>query len=323
MLNRKIASILLCLSLTASFTVGCADSSAPAKDSDSLRIVCTLFPQYDWARQIIGYTENVELTLLADNGADLHSYQPGTDDMVNISTCDILIYVGGESDSWIEDALTHAANPDMIRINLTSIMGGSLKEEEHIEGMEEHDHHEETAEYDEHVWLSLKNAIIFCHAISDALCTADEEHADGYRENAECYLSLLQNADADFQTTVQQAKRKTLLFGDRFPFRYLMDDYGLTYYAAFPGCSAESEASFETIVFLANQVDERKLPAVCTIDGSDSSIAEAIISNTSEKNQKILQLNSMQSVSRTDIDNGVTYLSIMEENLAKISEALN
>lgn len=325
MLKRKFIPALLCLTMTAPFAAGCAESSVSPKSSDKISVVCTIFPQYDWAKQVIGDNDNIDLTLLVDNGTDFHSYQPGTDDIVTISTCDVLVYIGGTADSWIEDALANSANPDMVKLNLTEIMGGSLKTETCINGEEEHDHdhgHEEAA-YDEHVWLSLKNAMLFTNAISSAMCTVDGENAETYQANAQSYFTKLQETDAEFTETVQNAKRQVLLFGDRFPFRYLTDDYGLTCYAAFPGCSAETEASFETIVFLAGKMDEHQLPAVCTIDGSNSNIADAVISNTADKNQKILKLNSMQSVRREDIDSNITYLSIMEENLAVLSEALN
>lgn len=323
---RKILSVLLGLTLTAVFTAGCTSAPESLPDSGKISVVCTIFPQYDWAENIIGDTENAELTLLCDNGADFHSYQPGTDDIVTISTCDILIYVGGEADSWIEDALEGAVNPDMIPLCLTDIMGGSLKTEECEAILGEHDHEHDHAEgesFDEHVWLSLKNAMLFSNAISSALCTLDAEHAAEYQTNAEAYFSLLSDMDADFQAEVDSSQRKTLLFADRYPFRYLTEDYGLTSYAAFPGCSSETDASFETIVELAKAADEHQLPAVLTIDGSNSSIADAVISNTAEKDQKILTLNSMQSVRREDMDSGVTYLSIMEENLAVLREALN
>ncbi|MBQ8687999.1 MAG: zinc ABC transporter substrate-binding protein [Ruminococcus sp.] len=325
MLKRKFIPALLCLTLTAPLAAGCTKTPQSPGNSDKISVVCTIFPQYDWAKQVIGENENVDLTLLVDNGTDFHSYQPGTDDIVTISSCDVLVYVGGSADSWIEEALVNAANPDMIKLNLTEIMGGSLKTEACINGEEDHDHehdHEEAA-YDEHVWLSLKNAMLFTNAISSAMCTADGEHAEIYQANAQRYFTELQEADAAFTETVQNAERQVLLFGDRFPFRYLTEDYGLTCYAAFPGCSAETDASFETIVFLAGKMDEHQLPAVCTIDGSDSNIADAVISNTADQNQNILTLNSMQSVSREQIDSGITYLSIMEENLAVLSEALN
>lgn len=317
---KKIIPLLICPALLA----GCGNMPA-AEDSDKLSVVCTVFPQYDWAREIIGDTENINLTLLVDNGADFHSYQPGTNDMVTIASCDVLIYIGGETDSWIQDSLANATNPNMITVNLTEIMGSSLESEACT--LVGHDHEHEEAEhehsYDEHVWLSLSNAELFTNAIADALSEADPENADVYTENAENYTGKLQTADSDFRTKLEASKRNVLLFADRFPFVYLMKDYDFEYYAAFPGCSSETDASFETIIELSDAVDAHSLPCVITIDGSDSSIAEAVISNTTEKNQKILTLNSMQTVKREDIENGITYLSVMEENLAVLTEALS
>ena len=178
-------------------------------------------------------------------------------------------------------------------------------------------------EYDEHVWLSLKNAETLCNAITDALEEIDPANKDAYATNAASYLEKLAALDGEYQTVVDNAARKTVLFGDRFPFRYLVDDYGLSYYAAFAGCSAETEASFETISFLAGKVDELRLPCVLTIEGAQHKIAETIVQNTAEKNQSILTLDSMQSTTSTDVANGTTYLSVMESNLDVLKQALN
>ena len=292
-----------------------------------LEIVTTIFPEYDWVREILGDNPgNAELTMLLDNGVDLHSYQPTAADILKISTCDIFIYVGGESDEWVEDALKEATNKDMIVIDLLDTLGDSVKEEEVVEGMEgeeeEESGGEEGPEYDEHVWLSLKNAAVFCDAITDALAQADAANADTYRANAESYKSRIAALDAEYQSAVAAGARKTLLFGDRFPFRYLVDDYGLSYYAAFVGCSAETEASFETVTFLADKLDELGLGSVMIIDGSDGEIAETIIENTEKKDQEILTLDSMQSTTSEDIASGTTYISIMEKNLAVLKQAL-
>ena len=190
--------------------------------------------------------------------------------------------------------------------------------DEIAEDMLEH----EEKEYDEHVWLSLKNTKQLCNAIAEALEEIDPERADIYDANMVAYEEKLDDLDAQYQETVDNAKQKTLLFGDRFPFRYLVDDYGLSYYAAFAGCSAESEASFETISFLAKKVDELGLKNIMTIEKSDQKIAKTIIENTATKDQKILTLDSMQSTTSDDIANGETYLSAMEKNLEVLKEAL-
>ena len=278
-----------------------------------------------------------DFTHREDNGVDLHSYQPTADDIVKISDCDLFIYVGGESDEWVEDALRNAANRNMKVINLLEVLGDSVKTEEIVEGMqeeeyehedaEEHEHedaeeHEHEEEADEHVWLSLKNAKMLVRVISKALQELDPDSKDIYAANADAYVKKLSALDAEYQTAVDAASNKTILFGDRFPFRYLVDDYGLRYYAAFVGCSAETEAGFETISFLAKRVDEWKLPCVLTIEGAQHKIAETIVRNTTAKNQRVLTMDSMQSTTSKDVKNGTTYLSVMEKNLSVLKEAL-
>ena len=322
-------SLLLALAIIVGLLAGCGQQNNTNK-TDKLSIVTTIFPEYDWVKEILGDTaENAEITMLLDSGVDLHSYQPTVDDIVKISDCDLFLYVGGESDGWVEDALKNAPNEDRTVINLLDVLGDSVKEEETVEGMQEEDHdhedadgHEEEAEYDEHIWLSLKNAQVLVAAISEALQESDPARKDTYAANSEAYAVKLSALDADYQAAVDSATYKTLLFGDRFPFRYLADDYGLDYYAAFPGCSAETEASFETISFLAKKADELKLPCVLTIEGTQHKIAETVVQNTAQKNQQILTMDSMQAVTANDAASGVSYLSIMEKNLSVLKKAL-
>ena len=332
---KRVFAVFFCLLLASCILGGCGkatSSSTPApsasqSDDKPLKIVTTIFPEYDWVREILGdKADHAEVTMLLDNGVDLHSYQPTADDIIKISDCDVFIYVGGESDGWVEDALKEATNKDMQVINLLDVLGEQVKEEEVVEGMEaeeEESEDEDEPEYDEHVWLSLKNAETLCNAITDALETIDPANKDAYAANAAAYLEKLAALDGEYQTVVDNAARKTVLFGDRFPFRYLVDDYGLNYYAAFVGCSAETEASFETISFLSGKVDELGLPCVLTIEGAQHKIAETIVQNTADQNQSILTLDSMQSTTSTDVANGTTYLSVMESNLDVLKQALN
>ena len=319
-----------------------AESSAEASGK-KLKIVATIFPEYDWVRQILGdEAKNAELTLLLDNGVDLHSYQPTADDIAKISECDLFIYVGGESDGWVKDALKEGKNPDRKVINLLEALGNNTKEEEVVEGMQaEEEEHESTAagesaaagesseaeeeegpEYDEHVWLSLRNARELCETIAEDLKSLDSAHASVYDANLKKYEGELDALDQQYQQAVNAAGNKTLLFGDRFPFRYLVDDYGIKYYAAFVGCSAETEASFETVSFLAQKMDELGLKHVMTIEGPDKKIAATVIENTKDKNQDVLALNSMQSVTTKDIEGGETYLGVMQQNLEVLKKAL-
>ena len=326
---KKITALLLALFMLVGALAGCGKQN-DTNQTDKLSIVTTIFPEYDWVREILGdKADNAEITMLLDNGVDLHSYQPTADDIVKISDCDLFIYVGGESDEWVEDALRNAANRNMKVINLLEVLGDSVKTEEIVEGMqeEEHEHedaeeHEHEEEADEHVWLSLKNAKMLVRVISKALQELDPDNKDIYAANADAYVKKLSALDAEYQAAVDAARNKTILFGDRFPFRYLVDDYGLRYYAAFVGCSAETEAGFETISFLAKRVDEWKLPCVLTIEGAQHKIAETVVRNTTAKNQRVLTMDSMQSTTSKDVKNGTTYLSVMEKNLSVLKEAL-
>lgn len=304
-----------------------AEAGTTEDSGKKLKIVTTIFPEYDWTRAVLGDREvDVDLTMLLDNGTDLHSFQPAVKDIMKVSSCDLLIYVGGESDQWIEDALESAQNKDMKTINLMEVLGDTIKEEETVEGMQESDHgheDEDEKEYDEHVWTSLRNASVICGIIAETLEEMDPENKDVYASNAATYQEKLSDLDTEYQNTVDSAKQNTLLFADRFAFRYLVDDYGLNYYAAFSGCSAESEASFKTVTFLADKLDELGLKTVLTIEKSDDRIAQTVIENTETKDQKILELNSMQSITSDEIADGVTYLSVMEDNLNVLKEALN
>ena len=502
---KKYISILLAAVMAVGCLAGCgqknSNEQADNTDDGKLKVVTTIFPEYDWVKEIAGdEISNIDLTMLLDNGVDLHSYQPTSEDILKISDCDLFVYVGGESDSWVDDALKNATNKDMQVINLLDVLKDSIKTEESMPGMQAEEGHnhgyahfedsdvqdrtlsdwdgdwqsvypylqdgvldevmekkaesgEKTAEeykeyyengyktdvsqitidaenntmcfvkngvaskatyeykgyqiydyesgsrgvryffeatsgdadapkyvqfsdhgiapgkaehfhiyagndgfdalseemenwptyypadmsgkeiaedmleheekeYDEHVWLSLKNAQTLCKAIAEALETADPEHKDVYAANVDSYLEKLSSLDGQYQDAVANGSQKTLLFGDRFPFRYMVDDYGLKYYAAFAGCSAESEASFETISFLAKKVDELGLKNIMTIENSDQKIAKTIRDNTKDKNQEILSLDSMQSTTSEDVKNRTTYLSVMESNLDVLKKAM-
>lgn len=320
---EKILALLLALWIPAAVLSGCVPQDDSAA-SNKLNIVTTIFPAYDWVREILGAeTDRAEITMLLDSGVDLHSYQPTVDDIVKISDCDLFLYVGGESDGWVDDALKNAPSKERKVIRLLDVLGDSAKAEETVAGMQEEEHdHEEEAEYDEHIWLSLKNAQVLVAAISEALQETDPARKDTYAANAAAYVEKLSALDGEYRAAVDSGKYKTLLFGDRFPFRYLADDYGLDYYAAFPGCSAETEASFETVSFLAGKMDALGLPCVLTIEGTQHKIAETIVQNTAQKNQQILTMDSMQAVTANDAASGVSYLSIMEKNLSVLKKAL-
>ena len=322
-------SIAICAVIIICSLASCGKSAVtPEGGAEKLRIVTTIFPVYDWVKNILGdKASSADITVLLDSGVDLHSYQPTADDIVRISTCDVFIYVGGESDEWVEDALAGAGNPDIISVNLIDELGAGAKAEEIKEGMEAEEEEageaeEEEEEKDEHIWLSLKNASVLCNAICDKICQADPGNADAYKANAASYVERINALDKEYEAAVQSAKVKTVVFGDRFPFRYLVDDYGIDYYAAFVGCSAESEASFKTVVFLAGKLDELGLKYVLQIESADGKLAQSVIDASQDKGREILTLDSMQSTIASDIENGADYLTIMESNLGVLKTAI-
>ena len=375
---KKISfySLVCAIFVAALFAlVACNDNpkSKIAKDH-KISIITTIYPEYAWTKEILGTrTDSVNLTLLIKNGIDLHSYKPTAHDVAKIASADMVIYVGGESDEWIKDALTASPKKGRVEINLMEALGDRVKAEEIVEGMQaedehhhehaeehehehhdehaeehehkhhdehaeahehehhdehaeahEHHHHDEEVENDEHVWLSLKNAEILVKKIAEELSKIDAVHASAYKQNAEAYIAQIQSLDAEYRTAVESAARKTVLFGDRFPFRYLVDDYGIKYYAAFVGCSAESEASFETIAFLAGKMDAESLPVIFTIENSNGKIAKSVLA-ASKKSQsaQILSINSMQSITEKQINDGINYISLMRANLENLKKALN
>ena len=329
---KKIAAIFAALALSAA-------AFAASKKS----IVCVTYPEYDWVMNILGdKAASFSVTLLQNNGTDLHSYQASIKDIAKISVCDMLVFVGGESDEWVEKAVAEAKNKNMLVVNMMEALGDKVKEEEIVEGMQAekeeeedehehehadhdhdgHHHHHDEVEYDEHVWLSLRNAAALVETLAQKISELDSANAAVYKANAASYAKELLDLDAQCKKAVAAAAKKTILFGDRFPFRYLADDYNLKYYAAFVGCSAETEASFETVIFLAKKVDELGLNAVLTIEKSDKKIAKTIVSNTKKKSTEILEMDSLQSITQKDIKAGRSYLSAMKKNLEVLKKAL-
>ena len=324
MKNRFLKYIVFAISsLLAPLCISCNGFN-----NGKSKIITTIFPEYDWVMNVLGdKKDNFDVSMLLDSGVDLHSYEPTIKDTVAIGNCDLFVYVGGESDGWVDDVLKQATNKNMSVINLMDILGDKAKEEELIEGMEgeeeEEEGEEEGPEYDEHVWLSLSNAQLFIQNISDSLSNLDKDNASYYKSNANTYINNLKALDAEYKDAVSKANKDTLLFADRFPFRYLVDDYSLKYYAAFIGCSAETEASFETIAFLANKVDELGLNYILKIESSDGAIANTVKNATQNKNQTILTMDSIQSATTKEYANGRNYLSMMQNNLAVLKQALS
>ena len=317
-MTKRSISLFLSLIFLLTLLVGCA----PAKDDGSFDIICTVFPIYDWVRQTLLGVEGVNLSLLVDSGTDPHSYNATAEDIALISSCDMLIFVGGESDKWVTDALNNQKNAKTELVRLFDHLGdGAHTDHAHGEVCEGDDH--DHSAYDEHVWLSLKNASILTKAISDRIADAIPQSAELIKKNTEAYVDRIDTLDAEAETAFANAKRKTLLFADRFPFGYLVRDYGLEYHAAFPGCSADSEASFATVVELTERLDELALPYVLVTETSDKKLANTVIAGSANKNAEILTLDSIQSISAEDIRSGsVSYIDVMKSNIDLLKIAL-
>ena len=323
----------------SSVTESSSVAESNSEETKKLSIVTTVFPAYDWVKQVVGDNKNVEISFLIDKGVDLHSYQASAADIAKITDSDLFVYVGGESDDWAEDIIKE--NPNLKYINMVDSIGEAALAEELVEGMqdeEDHDHegeehaheegehaHEEgehedgEEEIDEHVWLSIKNAETIVSAIEAKLAEIDPDNKAEYEKNANDYLAKLDELDKEYKDTLSSIQNKTIIVGDRFPFRYLVNEYGINYYAAFKGCDAGSEASFETVKFLANKMDELNMTDIFIIDGSKGDLAKTIVDNTKDKNAKVLVLDSMQSTKSSD---NASYLDIMKKNLEVLKEVL-
>ncbi len=313
---KKLSAFTLTLIFILCIFTSCTPSSQT--ESSKIQVVTTIFPIYDWAKNIAG--ENAEVIYLDESGTDMHSYQPTAADIVAIGNAEVFIHIGGISDEWVEGALKSSENNSLITLSLLEIADAA--EEQTVEGMQipEHEHKHDVKELDEHIWLSLKKAQICVSAICDALCRADKENSAVYKQNAASYNTKLGKLDKQLTNVISSAKRTQMLVADRFPFYYFASDYSLTYFAAFPGCSAESEASFETVTFLIEKTEELNLPCIFMLENSDGKLANTVASETGAE---ILTLNSCQSVAKKDIDNGFTYIGAMEQNIKTVTEALN
>lgn len=319
---KKVISICIILVFVLSFTASCTTTE---KQSETMKIVAAAFPEYDWTKQIIGDQKTikpVELSLLADNGVDIHSFQPSAADVAKIIDCDIFIYNGGEADKWVSEVLKNAANKDILVIKLIDAVDLLYNEdhEEHDHGDDDHSEHDHMI--DEHIWLSLNNAVKLCDYITDKISSVIVENAEIYRENNKVYTDKIKTLDAQFKEKIDNNKTNTVVFADRFPFRYLFADYNIKYYSAFDGCSAEVGANFDTPIFLAKKVDEFDLQKIVVLEGSKDSIASVVIDNTNGKNQTVLALNSLQSITKEQLKDGKHYFDVMKKNLELLGQAL-
>ena len=320
MIKKLTASVLI---LIIAVTGLCA-CGGTAEENGGLQIVCTVFPYYDWVRNLTKGIDNVNVTLLLDSGTDLHSYQPAAKDIVTISSADVFIYTDGTSDKWVSDVLKTSQNEASVLLPMmTNLPEESLfcveaigEEEHHHEDGEEHHH-----AHDEHIWLSIKNAMRLTEIIKNVLCDLDPDNKDIYTANFTEYYTQLETLDKAYSETFSECQKNTLVFADRFPFIYLINDYGLSYHAAFSGCSAESEASFETVKRLADEIDALGLSHILITETSDGSLAGTVKDSTKSKNQEILVLNALQSVTKDNLAD--SYIEVMTENLAILKKALS
>ena len=314
-MKKRLISLALALVLALALA-GCAVDRS--RSSDKLQVVCTLFPYYDFVRQIGG--DHVDVTLLIAAGREVHSFEPTPLDAIRLSEADVFIYNGGESEEWVEDLLDAAG--ENIGTVLTMMDHADVLAEEVQEGMQVRhggEEDEDEIEYDEHIWTSPVIAMELCRVIGEALMEADPAHAGDYQARLDEYLAQLEALDQDFRQVVDGAKRTTLVFGDRFPLLYFCRTYGLDYRAAFHGCSGDTEPSLATLKYLIDKVNAEDIPVVYTIELSSQKIADAIAETTGAK---VLTFQSCQTVSRADFDGGATYLSLMRRNVEALKEGL-
>ena len=322
---KRLFALLLALTLAVSL-VGCGPRQR-AEDG-KLQVVCTVFPYYDFARQIGG--DDVDVTLLVAAGKETHSFEPTPLDVITLSESDVFLYNGGESEAWVEDILSAAGeNIDVMLPLMPQVsalaeewaegMEGGHDDHDHDHDSEDHSHDSDDIEYDEHVWTSPVLAKTLCQAICDALCQADPAHQEGYQSRLTDYLAQLDQLDEAFRDTVAAGQRRLLVFGDRFPLLYFCKEYGLGYRAAFHGCASDTEPSLATLKYLIDKVEEAHIPVVYTIELSSRKVAQAIAETTGAK---VLPFQSCQTVSRQDMEAGATYLSLMWENVEALKEGL-
>ncbi|MBQ8331468.1 MAG: zinc ABC transporter substrate-binding protein [Clostridia bacterium] len=326
MLKKGLAVTLALILLLMPLVTGCGER----RDDGVLRVVCTVFPLYDWVRAVMGDRENIEVSLLVKDGTDLHSYQPSAADMVKISSCELLVCLGGGSELWVEEALKKNDSGEVLR--LTEAEGVTLRQvsdegfasdcETDCEEDHDHAHSHEEGEQDEHIWLSLKNARGCVEAIVAALSRLDEAGAEAYRANGDAYAAKLSALDASYTSAVAQVAQPRLIVADRFPFVYLAEDYGVSYLAAFRGCTTDTDATPDTVIRLAKGVKDWGLGAVLVTESGDPSLAQSVIRAAERDGVKILVMDSMQSVTQARIDEGESYLAVMERNLPAFRQAI-
>ncbi len=320
LLVKLIALVLTALALFSLF--GCSKAE---DDDGKIQILCTLFSQYDWIRNIVGDSENIELKLIIANGADPHSYQPTAADILAISNCDMIVFVGGDSDNWVKEALERTDDPSIKQIALMELDGVTLHDISSSSGEHGHEHEDHKhSTFDEHIWLSLKNAQVLTMALGEIIASADPENAELYIKNAIEYVQKLENMSTSFESALSSVLKdeRFVIFADRFPFVYLLSDYEIGYQAAFEGCTTDVDASFDTVLELIHEANLHSAEYIMVTESSDGALARTVANSAKADSIEVLTLDSMQSISQSRISNGETYLSIMEKNLMVLKKAL-
>lgn len=309
-----MAALVMCMGVSQT---GCSGRERENTETDDgkISVVTTIFPPYDFVREIAG--DQADVKMLLKPGEETHSYEPTPQDIIAIQDSDVFIYTGGENDVWVEDILSSMPDSDMVTLRLVDCV--DTVEEEQVEGMKG-SAGESPHEVDEHVWTSPVNASLIAEQIKNVLSQADPDHSEMYEENTLAYQEQLSELDRQFRDVVDNAKRNIMIFGDRFPFRYFADEYGLEYYAAFPGCAGDTEPSAATMAFLIEKVREEKVPAVLKMELSNDDIANAVAEATGTE---VKVLYSCHNLSADDFENGETYLSMMQKNVETLKEVLN
>lgn len=316
---RLVKNTILIIMITMLVMAFASCASTGESDKDKLTICCTIFPIYDWVTNITENVDGIDVKLLIEDGTDMHSYQPDIKAVSEIISSDVVVYVGGESDEWLVEALKNNPNDGRICISLMDLARDYIYEEEIVEGMMAQE--EEEIEYDEHIWLSVKSAQIIVKCISEELCELDKEDAELITDNTEGYIKDLHNIDYAYEEYIDTIQNRVMIVADRFPFRYLCEDYDIDYYAAFPGCTTDANADFETIIFLGNKAKEVNAYALVTTENYANDISSGV-SESAGRRLDTICLNSMQAVTKRQIEEGTTYISICEKNLEALKQIL-
>lgn len=313
---KRILCVMLAVMLITVCFCSCSSENDTKKENGKISIVTTIFPPYDFARQVAG--DKAELTMLLKPGTESHNYDPTPQDIIKIQEADLFIYVGGESDAWVDKMLSSSSKKPKKIIAMMDCV--DKLEEEIVDGMQAEEEHGDEVEYDEHVWTSPKNAIKISKKICEELKELDKSNEELYEKNTNEYSKQLSSLSNDFKTVSENGKRDTIIFGDRFPFKYFADEYHLRYYAAFPGCSSETEPSAATVAFLIDKVKDEKIPVVFTIEFSSGKIADTICESTGAKK---LMMHSCHNITQEQFDSGITYIELMRNNVTVLKEALS